>query len=147
MRKTLPGIWIAFVIMIGVPILLLADSNETKKQPQFSRSRINILETGDSYSNHSTVKVLDHNSDIRIMENKKNYYEHEVTVKFIKVPIQQELSKITTDINGQIMKHIGSIYYFKSKNLKTAQLIQYFRQIENIAYVEPSYILLQNQTE
>jgi thermitase len=81
--------------------------------------------------------------------NKKDtshYYDHEAAVDFLNEPDAQELDLITRDIKGWVVKkHLDSIYIFRSTSMETPEMISYFTGNPNVEYVEPNYILMQNQ--
>ncbi|WP_079509070.1 S8 family peptidase [Mesobacillus jeotgali] len=96
----------------------------------------------------SIKKQLDTQEEVTlIFHNKKDtshYYDHEATVDFAIEPSAEEIDEITRDINGWVIKHLNSIYIFRSTVMETPEMIEYFNQRENIEYAEPNFILMQN---
>lgn len=83
-----------------------------------------------------------------IFHNKKDtshYYDHEAAVDFITEPSPDEIDEITRDINGWVIKHLNSVYIFRSTSMETPQMVEYFNQRQNVEYAEPNFILMQNE--
>ncbi|MEH7885241.1 S8 family peptidase [Bacillus sp. JJ1609] len=95
-------------------------------------------------------KQLDTQQEVtRIHHNKKDtshYYDHEATVDFLNEPSAEDIDQITRDIKGWVVnKHFDSIYIFRSTVMETPEMIDYFKKRTNVEYVEPNFILMQNQ--
>jgi thermitase len=97
----------------------------------------------------SIKKQLDSQQEVTLIyHNKKNtshYYDHEATVDFVDEPSAEEIDQITRDIKGWVIKHLDSIYIFRSTFMETSEMIDYFNKRSNIEYAEPNFILMQNQ--
>lgn len=109
-----------------------------------SMAKANNVEMGEQIK-----KQLDTQDEVTlILHNKKDtshYYDHEATVDFVKEPSAEELDEITRDIKGWVIKHLNSIYIFRSTVMETPEMIEYFNQRKNIEYAEPNFILMQNE--
>ena len=96
-------------------------------------------------------KQLDTQQEITLIyHNKKDtshYHDHETAVDFINEPDTDELDRITRDIRGWIVKRTDSdsVYIFRSTFMETPEMIDYFKNKPNIEFVEPNFILMQNQ--
>jgi thermitase len=108
-----------------------------------SMAKVNNVKMGEKIKTQ-----LDTQDEITlIFHNKKNtshYYDHEAAVDFASEPSAEEIDDITRDIKGWVIKHLNSIYIFRSTVMETPEMIQYFKQRQNIEYAEPNFILMQN---
>ncbi|WLR57098.1 S8 family peptidase [Mesobacillus subterraneus] len=109
-----------------------------------SMANVNNVKMGEKIKNQ-----LDTQGEVTlIFHNKKDtshYYDHEATVDFVKEPSVEEIDEITRDIKGWVIKHLNSIYIFRSTVMETPEMIEYFNQRKNIEYSEPNFILMQNE--
>ncbi|MEW8970702.1 MAG: S8 family peptidase [Mesobacillus sp.] len=109
-----------------------------------SMAKVNNVKMGEKIKTQ-----LDTQDEITlIFHNKKNtshYYDHEAAVDFVNEPSSEEIDEITRDIKGWVIKHLNSIYIFRSTVMETPEMIQYFKQRQNIEYAEPNFILMQNE--
>ncbi|WP_102262833.1 S8 family peptidase [Mesobacillus jeotgali] len=109
-----------------------------------SMAKVNNVKMGEKIKNQ-----LDTQGEVTlIFHNKKDtshYYDHEATVDFVKEPSMEEIDEITRDIKGWVIKHLNSIYIFRSTVMETPEMIEYFNQRKNIEYSEPNFILMQNE--
>lgn len=153
------------VFFLGTALLLLlaftaggvfrSDTDENRQGQQIqsagqpimlerSMAKVNNVKMGEKIKTQ-----LDTQDEITlIFHNKKNtshYYDHEATVDFAIEPSAEEIDEITRDIKGWVIKHLNSIYIFRSTAMETPEMIQYFSQRQNIEYVEPNFILMQNE--
>ncbi|MBT2684928.1 S8 family peptidase [Bacillus sp. ISL-37] len=107
-------------------------------------AKVNNVKLGEKIKNQ-----LDTQEEVTlIFHNKKDtshYYDHEATVDFVKEPSVEEIDEITRDIKGWVIKHLNSIYIFRSTVMETPEMIEYFNQRKNIEYSEPNFILMQNE--
>lgn len=78
--------------------------------------------------------------------NASHYHVRDVVVHFAKPLSDAELDRVKRDINAESVKHIGDTFVFRSKNIETDQLVQYFKQTWNTEYTEPHYLYLTNET-
>lgn len=78
--------------------------------------------------------------------NASHYHIRDAVVHFVRQPDNRQLDQIKRDINAVSVQQIGDTFVFRSKNIETEQLIQYFRQKWNIEYAEPHYLYMTNET-
>jgi thermitase len=109
-----------------------------------SMAKVNNVKLGEKIKHQ-----LDTQEEVTlIFHNKKDtshYYDHEATVDFVNEPSVEEIDEITRDIKGWVIKHLNSIYIFRSTVMETPEMIEYFKQRKNIEYAEPNFILMQNE--
>ncbi|MFT9598027.1 S8 family peptidase [Mesobacillus sp.] len=123
-----------------------ARTHSSGQQVMMARSmaKVNNVKMGEKIKNQ-----LDTQEEVTlIFHNKKDtshYYDHEATVDFVKEPSVEEIDEITRDIKGWVIKHLNSIYIFRSTVMETPEMIEYFNQRKNIEYSEPNFILMQNE--
>lgn len=126
-----------------------APTEEHRIMLKTNRSRPQMMSVNNVKSGEDIKKQLDHQQEISLIyHNKKDtshYYHHEVSVDFIKEPSAEELELITRDIKGWTVKHVGSIYIFRSTYMETPQMVDYFSSRPNIEFAEPNFILMQNE--
>ncbi|MEH7442102.1 S8 family peptidase [Bacillus sp. JJ1122] len=134
-----------------------ADHNGASVQSEGQRMMIktgagrqHMVEINNVQMGEGIKKQLDTQQEVtRIHHNKKDtshYYDHEVTVDFLNEPSADEIDQITRDIKGWVVnKHFDSIYIFRSTEMETPEMVDYFKQGTNVEYVEPNFILMQNQ--
>ncbi|UQD50821.1 peptidase S8 [Bacillus methanolicus] len=160
LSKSLLAISIVILLSIG-SIFLLQNDKETTNNPnlenRFQASskiqnikhnknvlHINSIEMGETIKNHlrndPSVSLIKHNN-----KNESHYHKREVTVKFSRHPDNLEIARMTNDINGNVVKYLDSTIVFKSNELSTSELIQYFNSQPDVIFAEPNYIYLQNQ--
>jgi thermitase len=153
------------VFILGTSLLLLlaltasgifsSDPEKNRAVTRNHRSGQQIM-MAETMANVNNVKMgeniknqLDSQEEVTlIFHNKKNtshYYDHEATVDFVKEPSAGEIDEITSDIKGWVIKHLNSIYIFRSTVMETPEMIDYFNQRKNIEYAEPNFILMQNE--
>lgn len=153
------------VLILGASLILLlaltaggifrrdTDKNESGARIQASGQQIMMAR---SMANVNNVKLgekiknqLDTQEEVTlIFHNKKDtshYYDHEATVDFVNEPSVEEIDEITRDIHGWVIKHLNSIYIFRSTVMETPEMIEYFDQRKNIEFAEPNFILMQNE--
>lgn len=155
------------VVILGASLILILaltaggvfrsdiGSKRTEAEPQSSNQRIMMVQSMSKVNNvkmgEEIKKQLDSQDEVTlIFHNKKDtshYYDHEVTVDFAKEPSSEDIDEITRDIKGWVIKHLNSIYIFRSTAMETPELIEYFKQRENIEYAEPNFILMQNEVD
>ncbi|MBT2638036.1 MULTISPECIES: S8 family peptidase [unclassified Bacillus (in: firmicutes)] len=123
-----------------------ARTHSSGQQSMLTRSmaKVNNVKIGEEIKHQ-----LDTQEEVTlIFHNKKDtshYYDHEATVDFVNEPSVEELDQITRDIKGWVIKHLNSIYIFRSTVMETPEMIDYFNQRKNIEYAEPNFILMQNE--
>jgi thermitase len=109
-----------------------------------SMAKVNNVKLGEKIKHQ-----LDTQEEVTlIFHNKRDtshYYDHEATVDFVTEPSVEEIDEITRDIKGWVIKNLNSIYIFRSTVMETPEMIEYFKQRENIEYAEPNFILMQNE--
>ncbi|MBS8264150.1 peptidase S8 [Mesobacillus boroniphilus] len=153
------------VFILGLSLILLlgltaggvfrsdADKNDSEATTHGSGQRIMMARSMAKANNvemgEKIKKQLDTQDEVTlIFHNKKDtshYYDHEATVDFVNEPSVEELDEITRDIKGWVIKHLNSIYIFRSTVMETPEMIEYFNQRKNIEYAEPNFILMQNE--
>jgi thermitase len=122
-------------------------------ETQSSGQRIMMMKTMANVNNvtmgENIKKQLDTQEEVTLIfhnrKDKSHYYDHEAAVDFANEPSPEEIDEITRDINGWVIKHLNSIYIFRSTVMETPEMIEYFNQRENIEYAEPNFILMQNE--
>lgn len=160
LSKSLLAISIVILLSIG-SIFLLQNDKETTNNPNLENRfqapskiqnikhnknvlHINSIEMGETIKNHlrndPSVSLIKHNN-----KNESHYHKREVTVKFSRHPDNPEIARMTNDINGNVVKYLDSTIVFKSNELSTSELIQYFNSQPDVIFAEPNYIYLQNQ--
>jgi thermitase len=106
---------------------------------------VNSLQIGEEI-----VQRLDNSPKVTHVHHNPNetshYFENQIIVKFHEDISDVELNEYLTEIRGQLIKKMDSIYTFSSEDKTTVDLIQYFAPIDNVAYAEPNYIMMQNET-
>ncbi len=105
--------------------------------------KINNVGRGTKIKQH-----LDQRAEITHFHHNKqdtsHYLDHEVAVNFKSMPSQEDIDQMSKDINGWMIKRDGLLFLFRSKNLETEQILEYFQAKSNVDYAEPHYILMQN---
>jgi thermitase len=128
-----------------------ADAQTAEQQIMLktNRNRPQMVSINNVQMGESIKKQLDHQQEISLIyHNKKDtshYYHHEAAVDFVQEPTAEELDMITRDIKGWVVKHVDSIYIFRSTFMETPQMIDYFNNRTNIEFAEPNFILMQNE--
>ncbi len=108
--------------------------------------QVNSLAMGETIKSHlrndPSVYLIKHDE-----KTESHYQENEVIVKFKVEPTEQELEKISKQINGKNIKRLNSIITFQSDTLSTLNLIDFFKKQSNVMYAEPHYLYMQNQID
>ncbi|OBZ08156.1 MULTISPECIES: S8 family peptidase [Bacillales] len=78
--------------------------------------------------------------------NASHYHVRDVVVHFTKPLTPDELDRVKKDIRAESVKQVGDTFIFRSKNIETDQLVQYFKQSWNTEYTEPHYLYMTNET-
>ena len=106
--------------------------------------QINSLSMVQTIKNHlrndPSVFLIKHNE-----KNESHYFKNEVTVKFKILPTTQDLDRMASEINGNIIENLNSTIAFHSNELTTSELIEYFNGKTNVEFAEPNYLYLQSQ--
>ncbi|WHX38583.1 S8 family peptidase [Mesobacillus sp. AQ2] len=109
-----------------------------------SMANVNNVEMGEKIkrqlNTQDEVTLIYHNK-----KDTSHYYDHEAAVDFFTEPGPDEIDEITRDINGWVIKHLNSVYIFRSTSMETPQMVEYFNQRQNVEYAEPNFILMQNE--
>jgi subtilisin family serine protease len=79
-------------------------------------------------------------------QNSSHYHVRDVVVHFTKPLAETEMQRIKREINAESVKKMGDTFVFRSKNIETKELMQYFKQSWNTEYTEPHYLYLTNET-
>ncbi|CAH0343820.1 S8 family peptidase [Bacillus sp. CECT 9360] len=156
---------ISFAIFITVGSVFLSHNERNTRNPEINTAnnrfnvpvsriqnvnngrqllQINSIADGENIKKHlrtdPAVFLINQN------ENRESHYnKKEVSVKFKQNPDKQIMNKMMADIDGTLMKNLDSRFVFRSNNLTTPKLIQYFNSQNEVDYAEPNYLYLQNQ--
>lgn len=121
------------------------EENHVTKQGHPKIFTVNSLQIGEEI-----VQRLDNSPEITHVHHNpsdtSHYYENQIIVKFHEELSDEQLKAHLTDIDGKLLNKMDSIYTFSSKGKTTVDLIQHFAPIDNVAYAEPNYIMMQNET-
>ncbi len=109
----------------------------------------NMVKVNNIQRGENIKERLDKDPSIRLIyhnkKNKSHYYQNQATVKFSRHPSPEQMDRIEEQINGKVLKELDQTHIFKSQDKTTAELLHYFRSLENVVYSEPNFILLQNE--
>ncbi|MBM4763453.1 S8 family peptidase [Bacillus sp. B15-48] len=155
------------ILLTAVLAVLLIISINTLFQPETVQNRIQthenepiilntnkkthpqIMEINNIKRGKEIKQQLDYQQEITHFHHNKqdtsHYLDHEVTVQFKDEPEAEQLDQMAKRINGWVVKNDGLLYVFRSKNLETPELIEYFHSKEIVEFAEPQYILMQNE--
>ncbi|MDE3840682.1 peptidase S8 [Bacillus methanolicus] len=159
--KPLLTVSIVILLLIG-SIFLLQNRKDTNGQSNLDRFnasaniqnvehgknvlQINSIAMGETIKSHlrndPSISLIKHNK-----KNESHYNQREVTVKFTHHPSDLEIAKMTSDIKGNVVKYLDSTIVFRSNELSTSELIQYFNSQPDVIYAEPNYLYLQNKID
>lgn len=107
-------------------------------------ARINYIgqvrETVEALNHSPHIMTIHHNS-----QDKSHAVKREVTVKFKDHPSEAELAQICDDIRGKVKRNWDPYHIFKSSTKTTEELIDYFKNMDTVEFVEPNYLLLPNR--
>ncbi|MGD6858027.1 S8 family peptidase [Bacillus infantis] len=160
MKRTITALISAAALFAAVMLLYQLPGNNQERidegelsgrtQPSEQSSsrllRINAIEQGERIktllNGDDDVKIIHHNP-----KDKSHYKEHEATVKFSSPPDDDELDSLAAGLDAEFIRHMDSIFVFQSDSMTTADLLQFFRERPDIAYAEPNFILMQNETQ
>ncbi len=160
MKRTITALISAAALFAAVMLLFQLPGNNQERidegelsgrtQPSEQSSsrllRINAIEQGERIktllNGDDDVKIIHHNP-----KDKSHYKEHEATVKFSSPPDDDELDSLAAGLDAEFFRHMDSIFVFQSDSMTTADLLQFFRERPDIAYAEPNFILMQNETQ
>jgi subtilisin family serine protease len=73
-------------------------------------------------------------------------HQNEVVVRFNGHPTDSELQQIKREIGASSFQKLGYTYVFRADKMEAKELISYFKKW-NVAYVEPHYFYMTNQTD
>lgn len=160
-KYLLAGGIVAVAILAGGVIFL--DQGETNRQGasrfQLSQGlqeihqrdghhRLRVTEYDNVWNGGETKRYLDTQPSIqKIYHNDRDtshYVDNEVVVDFAGHPAPAEITRITTEINGEIVQKFNSTYIFKSKTMSAEKLIDFFGKRKDVEFAEHHYILMQN---
>lgn len=161
MRKGI-GIGALVFVLVITTIIATRPRDVGERQISTTNNHITKLETGNLPQNHVQIQKVDMlraNHDLKAqlnsspeiklihhnVQDKSHYYDKEVIVNFKVTPTPTSLKKMNQEIDGILAKQLDSLYMFKSNSKSTDELLQYFRQNENVEYAEPHYIFLPNE--
>lgn len=80
-------------------------------------------------------------------QDTSHYLDHEVAVNFKSMPSDKELEQMAKDINGRMIKRDGLLFLFRSRDIETPKVLEYFQAKSNVDFAEPQYLLMQNGFE
>ncbi|WP_219836320.1 S8 family peptidase [Paenibacillus sp. R14(2021)] len=78
--------------------------------------------------------------------NASHYHMNEVVVRFGTSPTPDDLARIKRDIKALSMKKLGYTYVFRSRAMEADDMMRYFKANWRVAYVEPHYLYMTNDT-
>jgi subtilisin family serine protease len=168
MKNTKPFLYIvSFVVLFSIGSILFFQNRSTNDEESHATDermvtpmanptnlknneknilQVNSIAMGETIKNH-----LRHDPSVYLIKHDNNteshYLENEVTVKFKTEPTQQTLNRVAKEINGKMLKKLNSTLIFQSDTLSTSELIGFFNKQENVEFVEPNYLYMQNQLE
>ncbi|KZB91488.1 peptidase S8 [Bacillus sp. VT 712] len=106
--------------------------------------QINSLSMGQTIKNQlrndPSVFLIKHNE-----KTESHYIKKEVNVTFKTLLPTEELERMAQEINGNIIKNLNTTIVFRSNELSTKELIEYFNRQAIVEFAEPNYLYLQNQ--
>lgn len=163
MKKTsfliiVTGLAIVFVTVAGIIALYRPAVNKQQAQQLKTapapyepapRSHPTVI-TLNSLAMNETIKTKlnRHPKIVKINHNgrdQSHYYNHEITVRFHRMPTERDIARIEQEIDGTAVNRFDHFFIFRSNSKTYNELINYFRQHPNAAYAEPNYIFLQNE--
>jgi type VII secretion-associated serine protease mycosin len=117
--------------------------NQTIHKAKSPTAKINnikmVNEARKKLEQSNRIVTIHHNS-----QDKSHYVKKEAAVKFNKPLNNLELKTLSKEINGEGAVHHDSVYIFKSKNMSTHDLVEFFSKKKNVLFAEPHYLLLPN---
>jgi thermitase len=153
------GMIIVFAMIIAMvttyrPTVRHEETNQLKPKPapyQATTPRshptvvtLDSLAMGEKIKNqlnrHPKIIKIDHNG-----RDKSHYFNHEITVRFRKLPAAQEIKRIERAIDGKLINQFDHFFIFRSNSKTYHELHHYFESIPTVSYSEPNYIYLQNE--
>ena len=109
--------------------------------------QINSIAMGETIKGHlrkdPSVYLIKHEKK----QNESHYNKNEVTVSFKKKPSKDELELIQKNLQAISLNQLDNTIIFRSENMSTTELIDYFTKRENVEFAEPNYLYMQNQIE
>lgn len=136
-------------ISIGVVGVIKQDILKSVEKHQMRNLRLVPYPAEGNYKIESVMPNSTIDTTVRSGEdngNASHYHVRDVVVHFAKPLSAAELEQVERDIHAESVKHIGDTFVFRSKNIETEQLVQYFKQTWNTEYTEPHYLYLTNET-
>lgn len=114
-----------------------------------NRSRVQLMRVDSIDLNNTLKKNLNNrHSIVTINHNKQaksHYIDNQVIVNFKVNPTEKETAAIARAIDGKLVKHLDATSIFSSNSKTAPELVRYFNTRDDVQYVEPNYIVLQNQ--
>lgn len=148
------GVAILFIMIAAIattyrPTVHHEKTNQLRPKPApyvatTPRSHPTVVTMGEKIKNklnsHPKIIKIDHNG-----RDKSHYFNHEITVRFRKLPTAQELQRIERAIAGKLINQFDHFFIFRSNSKTYHELHDYFESIPTVSYSEPNYIYLQNE--
>ncbi|CAM4520217.1 type VII secretion-associated serine protease mycosin [Paenibacillus endophyticus] len=134
---------------IGVVGVIKQDILKSVEQHQMRNLRLIPYPAEGNYKIESVKPNSTIDTAVRSGEdngNASHYHIRDVVVHFTKPLTPNELERVKRDINAESMKQVGDTFIFRSRNIETDQLVQYFKQTWNTEYTEPHYLYMTNES-
>ncbi|MBD2869503.1 S8 family peptidase [Paenibacillus arenilitoris] len=132
---------------IGVVGVIKQDIVKSVERHQMRNMRLVPYPAEGNYKIESVLPNTTNDTTVRTGEdngNASHYHTRDVVVHFAKPMNASELEQVKKQINAESMKQIGDTFVFRSKNMETEQLMQYFKQAWQTEYTEPHYLYMTN---
>lgn len=157
-KKITLGI-IACVFIIGTFTLFLTRDNDTPlnvandkdEHEEFKQLTADKqLERLDSLAINQTIEQNLNNSPFistitHSPKARSHFIQDEVIVKFKDHLGESDIEKISEATNSWLVKKLDTTYIFKSKDKHVSVMGSYFSNRDDVLYVEPNFIYMQNQ--
>jgi thermitase len=134
---------------IGVVGVIKQDIVKAVEQHQLRNLRLVPYPAEGNYKIESVKPNSTRDTTVRTGEdngNASHYHVRDVVVHFANHLSPAELNRVKREINAESVKQMGDTFVFRSRNIETDQLVQYFKQSWNTEYAEPHYLYLTNET-
>ncbi|WP_138753358.1 S8 family peptidase [Paenibacillus sinopodophylli] len=134
---------------IGVVGVIKQDILKSVEQHQMRNLRLIPYPAEGNYKIESVTPNSTNDITVRSGEdngNASHYHIRDVVVHFTNPLTPAELDRVKREINAISMKQVGDTFIFRSRNIETDQLVQYFKQTWNTEYTEPHYLYMTNDS-
>ncbi|WP_028610391.1 S8 family peptidase [Paenibacillus harenae] len=135
---------------IGVVGVIKQDIVKSVEQHQMRNLRIVPYPAEGNYKIESVKPNSTRDTTVKSGEdngNASHYHVRDVVVHFVSPLTPAQMEQIKKEINAESVKKIGDTFVFRSKNMETEHLMQYFKQAWQTEYTEPHYLYLTNEEE